>query len=94
MSNRESSHDVTRKVTCHLCQHFIGLITSDGRGPQFETCADSQTAERRADCPMFDQLAQYQQKHIDEENAAYVPPKSMTQRYVDPAAGSGNGESA
>jgi hypothetical protein len=46
---------VIEVVICPDCRSFLGLITSDGRGPLFERCPDA-----RLDCPMRDKLDEFQ----------------------------------
>lgn len=49
---------ILEKVTCHDCQHFLGLIHSDGSGPILEACA-SDDAGQKKNCVMVWELARF-----------------------------------
>lgn len=61
MPNRPREREVVEAVTCRQCWIFQGLITSDGKGPEFSGC--SHDPEHFA-CPMKDKLAPYA-KQVD-----------------------------
>lgn len=61
-------------VTCQQCGHFIGLITSDGKGPILDECCIAGERKNSAglhlppitgprECEMLAKLAQYQPNH-------------------------------
>lgn len=52
------SRQITEKVTCSTCRHFIGCITSDGRGPLLDECAGKGINDQN--CPMRLKLRQFQ----------------------------------
>lgn len=59
--------EVLEKVTCDLCDRFLGLITDDGKGPVFAKCPVGhwkKPCKDRPACPMYAKLEAYQQ---DEE---------------------------
>lgn len=56
------SHHVVEKVCCGLCGHFLGIITSDGKGPILDDCHGDRLD--RSLCPMLEQLEQYQPLRI------------------------------
>ena len=49
--------ETIEKVTCHVCQHFMGHIKSDGTGPAFEKCNEHWAGNT---CPMYEKLGRFQ----------------------------------
>ena len=48
-------HEIVEKVVCPKCRSFMGVITSDGKGPLMDYCGEK-------DCPMVEALRDYQPK--------------------------------
>lgn len=59
---RERPHKVCDKVRCDLCGHFIGVITSDGKGPLLDECAGD-SLDRKL-CTMVQDMEQFQPLRI------------------------------
>lgn len=63
------SYEIIEKVTCKACGHFLGCITSDGRGPILDECPVAVSGDKSPKtpkvmkargCPMIEALAAYQ----------------------------------
>ena len=52
-------HEINEKVFCSRCKRFMGIITSDGKGPFM----DASDCEKK-DCPMKPLLARFEPKRF------------------------------
>lgn len=59
MTTTAYRHEVER-VTCQQCNHFLGVITTDGLGPIMDECC----GDEKDKCPMFAKLGRYQPKLV------------------------------